>query len=55
MICITPIMGSTIAKKVKLRGRLRKIKVACFVKKVNNIFNKKGTDLNYLVQGGQLY
>jgi hypothetical protein len=45
MIFISPIMGSTIAKKVKLRRRLRKvdllIKVACFVKKVSNIFNKR--------------
>ncbi len=31
------------------------IEVACFDKNVNIIFNKKGTDLNKLVQGGQLY
>jgi len=31
------------------------IKLACFVKKENNIFNIKGADLNYLEQVGQLY
>ncbi len=30
------------------------IKVACFVKNVNNIFNIKEADLNLLIQGGQL-
>ncbi len=29
--------------------------VAHFVKKVKNIFKIKGADLNWLVQGGQLY
>jgi hypothetical protein len=40
-------------------GRLSTVnlltKVNCFVKEVNNIFNKKATNPNYLVQGGQPY
>jgi len=43
--------------KTNRRGRISTvdllIKVACFVKEV--IFNKKGVDLNWLVQGGQPY
>jgi hypothetical protein len=31
------------------------IKVGCCVKKVNDIFNIKGADINWLSQGGQLY
>ncbi len=31
------------------------INSGCFAKKVTNIFNKKGADLNSFVQGGQLY
>jgi hypothetical protein len=31
------------------------IKVACFVNKVRNIFTMKGANINWLVQGGQLY
>jgi hypothetical protein len=31
------------------------VKVVCFVKNVNNIFNINGTDQNKLIQGGQLY
>jgi hypothetical protein len=44
------------AGKTNGRGRLRTvdllIKVACFVKKLNNNCNIKGPDLNELVQGG---
>jgi hypothetical protein len=31
------------------------IKVACFVKIVNNVFIVESSNLNYLGQGGQLY
>jgi hypothetical protein len=31
------------------------VKVACFVKKVNSIFNIKAADQLYLLQGGQQY